>query len=225
MLDNVAQGTRLAWYFPTDLLTTAVIYRKGDFPDGWSSMGTSKSSGHLVNSIRRNTTNSQAESSSVVSVINQWNCMGCIWDINGVDADQKLYWGDLDTQLAEVAGYTVQVAGSGAIDSEATYDLLIGQNSNNGTWGPFHGRIGIVAEFDRVLALWELQQWQYSPQALAGIQHLAFLGIGGTGPQPDWSGNGNTGTVTGAAQADPPPLPVPMGLITGFSRTMATLWS
>jgi hypothetical protein len=70
----------------------------------------------------------------------------------------------------------------------------------------FVGRGAILALFNRVLLLPEIQAWQYRPRNLSGCVGFWRLGSNGTATQPDFSGNGNSGTVTGATVAEDPPL-------------------
>jgi hypothetical protein len=135
---------------------------------------------------------------------NKWCFAAITMDFNGANGNQKLYHGDLSTLAVEPSAYSLQTVGTGTRPSDASVDAFIGNSSNANV--ALGGALSIVAVFNRVLSLGEIQSWQFDPRMMAGCVGLWRLGDNGTGTQPDYSGNGNAGTVTSATQADNPPL-------------------
>ncbi len=148
----------------------------------------------------------EAQSNSNPVSIGKWNFGVGVWDTGGVNGDQKLYYGDLSTRVAEVGGYAVQTVGAGPYHNTAATTLLSGINRTAGINGEFDGKIALIAAWDVILTLDQIELQQYNlafPIDKANCKIFVNSGWYGTGTQVDWSGNGSNGTVVGAATLSP----------------------
>lgn len=148
------------------------------------------------------------------TAVNTWCDWAVTWNLNGADADQHLYGGNLANAFTEVGTYNAQTAGSGTIDTEdPTINPMIGVAGNVLNRG-FPGRIAWLLIWSRQLSLGELRAQQHRPHVTAGC--VGFWMLWGTGTQPDLSGHLNNGTVTDATAAPHPPMAPPFGRTAGW---------
>lgn len=198
-LDDLGTVTFLAWIKPTDVTVLSAFIGKHDgASNGW--FARIRSGGQFQIARNRATTAMSTTTTDAGLANGVWSCIGGVLDVTG--GAVKAYTGNLTALMVENAG--TQTVGSGAINTDASNPLVLGNRSTlSGGWD---GSIGVVAVFNRVLTLEEMRSWQFNPRMLPGCVGLWMLGDNGTGTQPDLSGNGNNGTVTGATQSDNPPL-------------------
>lgn len=157
--------------------------------------------------VSRASVPSEAQSVDVLT-IDAWNFVAGTFDTS---AEIQLWVGDLTTPVAEVT-YDFQSAGSGAVDADASYNLLVGPDQ----WG---GGVGCLSDIaccgyhSANIGQSGLQRIQYDPLVgavgVGSVALLSWLGENGTTSCLDRSGNGNTGTITGATVAANVPLAMP----------------
>ena len=138
--------------------------------------------------------------------LNEWRFVGITYsEGNGV----KIYYGGLNTTVAEASDYVTQTVGAGATNAD-TSDLYVGNRSSTDTLAPAHD-IAFFALYDTELTLGELRVQQFSQRPIkAGCKTLFVMGASGTTTQVDWSGNAKNSTITGASVAAHAPLPPPL---------------
>lgn len=123
-----------------------------------------------------------------------------------VDADNKFYMGDLTTAAAEPSAYTTRTMGSGAFNSDAAANLILGNKANDAT--PLTGKIAWIGFWNRQLSPAEIEEQRLWPHITNGCVLLQHLGENDLLTQWD-KALSNNGTVTGSAVADDPPLGKP----------------
>src|SRR3990167_4230892 len=207
VLDNPAVGTLFAWAYPTSFVANAGFYGKGAGLFSRNPTFTlSGTAGAISFIINRASTHLTIISGSSFLSTNLWQCVTAVWNVNGVNGDQRLYVGNLTTAIAEVGSYANQAVGLGTPVDRSADDAAIGNRDATASNG-FSGFLALIAIWDRVLSLDELVSIQFRPRVTNGCVGFWCLGYNGTGTQPDWSGNANNGTVTGATVADHVPIP------------------
>ncbi|NIQ92891.1 MAG: LamG domain-containing protein, partial [Desulfuromonadales bacterium] len=160
-MDNIAAGTIVAWIKPAKLQNDNGIFTKNGGSAG-PTFFQHTTSGNLRLDIPRATTNLVVQANSNELAANQWSFVAARWDVNGVDGDQQLYWGNLTTILAEVGGYAFQQVGSGAQADDSANNAVWGNMRSGGVgWGRYDGDIAIGILFDRKLSLSELKVLQF----------------------------------------------------------------
>lgn len=104
--------------------------------------------------------------------------------------------------------YASRSAGSGAYNSDASFNVYVGGRHAATPNGALQGAISAAAVYNRILTTLEINQVAkalshpsraHRANAVPGAQIIVSLGLTGTGTQVDVSGNGNHGTVTGAS--------------------------
>lgn len=139
---------------------------------------------------------------------NTWQFL-CLTHGGGNATDVHFYRGTLSA-LASEATYASGQNSSGTV-STATNTLTIGNLGQDYEFS-VPARFGLVAVYDRVLSLAEVQTQQFLPRPIGASLLFAHPGYNGTASVADWSGNGRTGTVGSALSvADHVPLPPPFG--------------
>ncbi len=140
----------------------------------------------------------------------KWVFLAVSMDIGGVDGDQILMCGDLNTIATEPSSYATQTVGSGASSDDSAGDMNIGRLQDANRW---IGEIASIMIFDTNLSVAEIKAQQFN--LIPRIKPILFTnyGFNGTGTQIDLSGQAvaNNGTVTGATVADHVPLGPPFG--------------
>ncbi len=139
---------------------------------------------------------------------NKWVYLAVTMDLAGVDGDQMILCGDLNTIATEPSSYNVQAVGSGADSDDAAGDMNVGRLTDATRW---RGDIASVMIFDTNFSVAEIKAQQFNPIPIKKPVLHTYYGFNGTGTQADMSGNGNNGTVTGATVADHVPLRPPFG--------------
>jgi len=137
---------------------------------------------------------------------NKWVFLAVSMDIAGVDGDQMILCGDLNTIATEPSSYASQDVGSGASSDDSAGDMNIGRLADGNRW---IGEIASIMIFDTNFSVAEIQAQQFNPIPIKKPVLHTHYGFNGTGSQIDLSGNGNNGTVTGATVADHVPLRPP----------------
>lgn len=224
--DEMTAGTIFAWIYPTDAGTgvfdNTVLSRWTPAPGDYCGLavGDQNVSFQRV----RATLYTVVTSSSNNVVNNAWQFVAAVWNTGGVNGDQKAYWGNLTTIVTEVATYTSQAVGSGALTGMAT-NVYTGGNPDSTFEVDFAGRIAIVGRCTSQLTLGQLQtvQWRLLPALSFSATLFSILGYAGTGTQPDWSGSGNNGTVTSATVGDHVPIGLPFGFDLGWMGAFTSL--
>lgn len=143
--------------------------------------------------------------------LNQWTFVAVVHDEDASGATRaRLYTGSLTSPVAPVTAYEVEVGGTGAMVSDATYLLYVGslQRAPSTT---FKGTIARAGIYGSRLTLDQLQRvqrtaWIERMRDIAPNCLLAADYLTGDTTQRDHSGKGHHGTVTGAVVA--PHLPV-----------------
>jgi hypothetical protein len=136
--------------------------------------------------------------------LNAWTFVGFTFD-DTATPKVKLYRGTLTGTVAEIS-YGATTAGTGALTSDATANLYVG-NLHQSTNFPFKGKIDRGGLVNRVLTLAEFKRLQFASLAQCNVSGTKLLfHLHGTGTQPDLSGNKNNGSVTGATVATGMPM-------------------
>jgi hypothetical protein len=206
-----------AWVYRTSNgANQHIVTKDGSFPSGWVLLcDNAGGEGGARFVIFKTTTGSNwAEAHSAVGMIplNTWTFVAGTHSSSVAGASTiKLFIGNMST-LAVEPTYTLQQAGSnGAPDTDAAYNLYVG-NLSRATTLPFLGRIARAGIVRRALTQDELRQIQFGTIPQCNVPNtLMLLDLHGTGTQIDHSGNGNTGAVTSATVADHAPLVAPYG--------------
>ena len=137
--------------------------------------------------------------------LNQWAFVAATW---AFDEAPRLYIGDLQTPAAEPVTYSVQSAGSGALDNTDGHNALLG-NRPQFFDRSFGGRIGAVGIVDHVLTQAELDEIRMRPRAVSGQLGLWFPGIDSQlQTARDWSTTGADGALGGTTITYGEPLPL-----------------
>lgn len=204
-LGDINVFTYTAWIFPNTfgegsfarIINKSASPSTGKFFNVHDNTSGTRNSLHLL--IDTSGTDAEAHAADNSIVTGAWQFVAASFDSSLVP---RLYRGTPSADVAELS-YASQVTGTGSVNTDATYNLLIG-NRDNGT-RTFDGRIADVRIFNIVLSLSELLAVQRGlivrPEKMIGWWPL----FGEQSPEPDWSGNNNHGTVTGAIRADHPP--------------------
>lgn len=162
--------------------------------------------------IERTTSGDSARATSNSAVLTTgWNCIAAAMQGSGDVADNKVYWGNLSTSLADVTNAAV---GTGVLDSIAAYGMTVGNyDSGDRNWS-IPGDIAYFACWGAELSLAQLRNVQFSQNAKAsGVapELEGHYGFHGNTTVVDMSGNGYHGTAVGTALAAHAPLGPPFG--------------
>jgi hypothetical protein len=206
--------TLLAWVYPTSLVASRPIFRKGTLvTTGWN-FSVNDVSGNLRFRCGRATATSDYITNTNPLVVNQWNFVAGTSDTGAAAGEHhNIYVGDLSTAATECA-YGTTTNGSGTQNSDAGLPLVFG-NLSSGT-SAFPGYIAVVAVVTRVLTPAQIVDWQFDPRIVPNTIIFQELGFNGTSTQPDYSGNGLSGSVTGATVTDHVPLRPPFSRLGGW---------
>lgn len=213
-LDDITTGTALAWVFPTSSAAFAPLMDRADIIGfTWYStfsMFGSGGTGDITFQMHRATTDLNVRTTTAGTSLSAWNFVGAQWNSGGVNADQKLYWGNRTNLVAEVGAYSLQTVGAGAITSDSGGTQHIGGSATSGV---LVGTYGVLGVWNRTLSLDEIRAQQFHPFKSDGMRLYYHIGYNGGSSVSDYSGNGADGTVVNSpALGDHPPL----GAIWGF---------
>lgn len=151
--------------------------------------------------------NSTAFTLGASLVTGKWYTAGLQY--NPADTQTRIYLGSTTTTLGE-ASYGTTFSPSGV--STSTADLCLANQSAASPVFAFQGNIGAFAQFNRLLNLGEMRQWQFARRTMAGCKALYHLGYHGTGTHPDYSGTGNnSASISGASVGGNSPYMAPFG--------------
>lgn len=204
-LDDLAVGGTLtgwAWVYRTAVGANQVIVSKsGTFPAGWSFLQDLYSGdGNLRFIVFRGSNFGDATdfiSTSGTLPLNRWKFVAFTFD-DAATPEVHLYIGDRQTPIRETSYYQ-QSNGGAAASTDASWNLLTGNNAADPSAHYFRGHIARVGVANRVLSVAELQQIQFA-SVITDAYHpgtvlLADYNTDGTFFN-DWSGRGNTGIPT-----------------------------
>ena len=145
--------------------------------------------------------------------LGEWMCVAVVIDLAEANADQKILVGNLSNAPEEPSSYDTQAVGSGARESDAGNNLIVGNHPNDWYWQGSVASVRIlnVALSEAQIASLHRNIWFSTADTVC----LTNYGFNDTGSQLDFSGQGNHGTVTGATVSDH----VPLGPMRGGNRT------
>jgi len=204
--NQVANYTVASWIFPTQTVTTGVLFGRLNTALGY---GTTYHLAGAGNDIIEHWQNGLRRLSSPVGSTppNRW----CFWAVTHDGTDGRLYtarFNDRALTLEETTTY-----GSQTFENLAHQIGLEGVSSD-----PYLGLIGHFSIWDAALSLEQIDRLRIQPFA-----PLHRFSVGGTvvalrlhyslwesaadqsSPARDYSGNGNDGTVTGTTKGAEPP--------------------
>jgi hypothetical protein len=138
---------------------------------------------------------------------NVWRCVAFSLDL-AASPVVHIYTGALGVPVWE-GSYGTATDGSGAIVSDSTGAMRIGNDIGASPALSWQGDIGPFAFWNRVLSVEEFRQWQENAwSVLSGNVVRMFPGGDLSGANPfawDWSGNRNLASVTGPVDSPDPP--------------------
>jgi len=194
-LDDIPQGTVMAWVRPTASLAGARVFQKAYSGAHGSFTYFTIAEGGVMTFTIDYTTTDLAVRGGTVSTAGRWQFVAAQWDTAGAGSAQKLFYGGLVTPAAEPT-YTAQVAGVGARNSDAAASLIIGNRENNSV--QLNGAMALLVISNATLTLDEIRRVQYQSDMPRGCVGYWRLGAYGTGRVLDESGQQNHGTPTAA---------------------------
>ena len=199
-IDDMDPVTFMAWVFCTDITRTInYICNKavGAATLGIECIVTSAGGNGRVQARRGRATSPAVARTSTTIAQDAWAFIAATYNLAGSPIC-RVFLGN-ETTLATEAAYAIQNDGAGATNSDASANMWIG-NSSSATTAYFSGLIYDYTFIKAIASLNQIRNWQRRPRNLASVEVEMFLGLHGTGTQPDLSGNGHNGTVTGATQ-------------------------
>lgn len=205
-LDNLSPMTFLCILRATTLTAGRVIVGKQNTATAGLRFTVDTTVGTMNLRRQRATTALNYSANTLPLVTGKWMLAAFTMDMGATPA-AHIYRADKDTPIAE-CGYSASNNGSGTPTSDASYNLRVGNDDRLTV--AFQGDIAVVAIFNRVLTIQEIQDWYHNPRGtISGCVLYSRLGWYGTGTQPDWSGSGNNGTASGASLNTGPAVPRP----------------
>lgn len=198
--------TMLMRVFPTSIPTSASKYlayksqSTATFEREFSIRNTTGQIDFLVKTSNHpagTATARSANSAGNVLIPNRWWYVAMVLNSSLVP---KIYLGGDNLPFYETS-YATQTTGTGTVNSESSFNLIIGNNSTPNN--PFPGIIDWVQWHNADLSLQELQHQQINPRIISSTRLFAYLGRNGTNPIRDLTQNPNIGTVTGAVPCPP----------------------
>lgn len=207
-LDDIPQGTTLAWVKRTATVTDARIWQKAY--TGAHSAFTAFVAYEIGNKpaflIDRAATDLYINGGTTLP-IGVWSFVAAQWDINGANPDQKLFQGTLNSPAAEVSSYTTQLAGGGVRASDAAAPLTIGNRQNGSV--QLGGDMALLVITPALLSLDEIRDVQYRMTMPRGCVGYWRPGQQGLSVSLDESGHGNHGALTAVALSAETVYPYP----------------
>ena len=139
--------------------------------------------------------------------LNQWVFAAATWRLGEAPT---LYFGDLNTVIAEPAIYQSQTAGAGAMTTNNNKILYLGNKSAGGTTKSFGGRLASVGIIRRKLSISELDKLRVMPRAVEGtVGYWIPAHDGDINRAEDFSEYGADGILGGADATVGKSVPVP----------------
>lgn len=213
-LDNLGTGTAVFWCYLNSVPATAASYlfNKGTGGAGNRLRFSITNAPNITLLYDRNVTdlNVTTDPNNFSAFgINKWMCIVATWDINGVNADQKILIGDLSNIPAAPSSYSTQVVGSNTHATDAAANFFIGNDATaNLGW---NGIIASVKMFNTVLTLGQIYQiWRNFPQGLGVAGKILDLNFFSGTEIRKFSGQAHSVSLTGTSDA----AHVPLGLFT-----------
>lgn len=196
-IDDLDPCTRVCWIYLASLGNLSFLFgSSGGYRSFWVS-----SDGAVHLNLDRSPDLAADTATGVVST-GQWWFIAMQYDSTGVDADQRIFIGDLNTAAAEPS-YTTQTAGSGAVGSDSGNDKSL---YNRGARDlELLGVTGVMGLYDDYLTSGEIETLR---TAAIGDWNLTNC-VGLWSPWKnsgalDLSGSGNDGSILGAPDAVAP---------------------
>lgn len=207
-IDNLSPRTALLWVNITTLTNVRRFLQKGRSGDNTRGIVffLSGTVGNLAVLADRATTDATYITNDAPLVTTSvWKCVAAVLDVAaGAGEIVQILTGSLTTALVESA-YGTATDGSGALNDDSAYNLVVGNDAEAAPATALQGAIAFAAYFTGAIATATLEvyrQFPYLVKINAGIRaRWSFLG---TGTQYDSVG-GNNGTVTGATASTPIP--------------------
>lgn len=195
-LDNMTQGTTMAWVKLASAVTAARVWQKAYLAahSSFIYFSLNEPGGEMGFQLDKPT--DLAVFGGVSPTVGVWTFVAAQWDINGAATDQKLFSGTLDTPATEVSSYSSQSAGSGSRTSDAAASLYLGNRQNGSV--QLGGAMALVIISTSLLTLQEIRRVQYQANVPRGCVGYWRPGAYGTGRVLDESGQRNHGTPTAA---------------------------
>ena len=196
-LDNMTQGTTMAWVKLASAVTAARVWQKAYLAAHSSFIYLSLNEPGGEMSFQLDKPTDLAVFGGVSPTVGVWTFVAAQWNINGAATDQKLFSGTLDTPATEVSSYSSQSAGSGSRTSDAAASLYLGNRQNGSV--QLGGSMALVIISTATLTVDEIRRLQYQPRpsAVRGCVGFWRPGAYGTGRVFDECGL-NHGTPTAA---------------------------
>jgi hypothetical protein len=165
--DDISQGTVFVITKPIDRSANNNIVAKHDGSNAGWFFELVDNQGDFRFQLERSSTDLRVQTAGWNGVAEgEWVNLAAVWDINGANTDQKLYYGLANSSsLEEPSSYGhSQTAGSGSVESDATHPITIGNRSDDApSWGEYDGDIAYVAIYNRVLTLSDLKLLALNP--------------------------------------------------------------
>lgn len=198
-LDDMTVGAVAFWLFTTsDTARQNILSKSGNVT---MELGENATPSNIYFTKTRATI-SQIVNAQVANfanyAINKWLFVVVNFD-TVTDGNNTLWIGDLDSVAAEPSVYTTQLAGVGALTTDAASNLRIGRHAT-ATGRQFVGPIAEIWVFNKNINSTEREQlrtYGAITDSAATLLHGQYGMNGATGAVADLTGNGNTGTVTG----------------------------
>lgn len=224
-LDDMDPCTIMAWV-KVDALDASernlLINKESGTDEGLSFyVGFNSGSPQLI-AIRQSTTATWHTATAVAANFTHWGTGKWVFVVAVLNfgGTARLLVGDLSNVPAEPSAYTSQVAGTGAVQTDAANDLIVANGRGIATFWRFGGDVATKHIVEEALTNQQIiQQWmRFSLRSTSRL--FPHYGFNGTGTQADWSGNLNNGTITG----NPTVVDhVPLGPMFGFDVSLPFL--
>lgn len=129
-INDISEGTLAFWWKPTDNTTLFRTMFSKSTGDNGPVLYQDTTTQYISFDIQTGGTYLRIAPNSKLWTVNEWNFFAFTWKRSGVDGDQKGYWGDLDTTLAEFSGYSKQQVGT-SYNTDALVPRIGNSNSYN----------------------------------------------------------------------------------------------
>ncbi len=175
-------------------------------------------SNELRTDVDYSTTDASAISSEANFILTgTWYFVAATFD--GTNAP-KIYKGTLTSRVNETASYSTQVAPVGSRVTDGGGSALIGNQNSTGVYTSKCGcDIAVINWMPGVvLNLGQLRSHQFAPHPEPETRYFDWLGMTGTGTQPDLSGHKNNGIVTASGVTPNVPIGAPFAFAASESK-------
>lgn len=194
VLDNMPQGTTLAWVRRTASVTDARVWQKAYVAlHGAAHYFVLNDTGGTVGYLQDRTTDLQMRGGTTPP-LNEWWFVVAQWNTAGSNGDQRIFTGNLTTPATEVSSYAVQIVGSGSLTSDAAAPLTIGNRQNGSV--QLGGDMALLVITTALLSIEEIRDVQdlfVMPRGCVGYWRPGQQGLS---TALDESGFGSHGTLT-----------------------------